>query len=455
MKSMKYRTPGVLIVCMLVPACARFRPAPVPAPVSPPQAILLLRDLSAFSSIDHLTAVGSTLYFTYDDGVHGNELWKSDGTPQGTLMVADIQPGATGSSPVNLIANGNTLFFTANDGIHGYELWRSDGTAAGTFMLRDIDPGPDSGGPEGVSSPPRPEQAVLGNKLIFAAYDGSSPGIWQSDGTASGTTLVQSFPSAVDCLTTVGDIVFFDWNSQLWRTDGTPAGTSMVSNAFAATLLQYLTACGNTLFFTAFDLIHGMELWMSDGTSSGTQMVVDLTPGPDSTAFEGLISAGSLLYFVAAPTGLWQTDGTVSGTRLVQPAPTQTAPGFQVDTPSFVALGGELFFKGNDSAAGYELWKTDGSTPGTVRVADINPGPPYGNPSFLTAMGGFIVFIADDGIHGYELWKSDGSTAGTRLLQDIRPGSASSTPQLLTPIGHLLFFIANDGQGTGLWQITP
>jgi ELWxxDGT repeat protein len=451
MKSVKLRTSGLLIVCLLLPACARSRPTPAPSP----QAILLLRDPAAFSSIDNLTAVGSTLYFTYNDGVHGDELWKSDGTPLGTQMVADIQPGATGSSPVNLIAVGGTLFFTANDGIHGYELWTSDGTAAGTFMLADTDPGPDSGGPQGVSSPPRPLQAVLGNKLIFAAYDGSSPGIWRSDGTVAGTTLVQSFASGVDCLTTVGDIVFFLWNSQLWRTDGTPAGTSMVSNAFAATLLQWLTACGNTLFFAANDLVHGIELWKSDGTSTGTQMVVDLTPGPDGTAFEGLVSADSLLYFVAAPTGLWQTDGTVSGTRLVQPAPTQTAPGFQVDTPTFVASGGELFFKGNDSAVGYELWKTDGSSPGTVRVEDINPGPAYGNPSSLIAMGGFIVFIADDGIRGYELWKSDGSTAGTRLLQDIRPASGSSTPQLLTRIGHLLFFTANDGQGSGLWQIAP
>jgi ELWxxDGT repeat protein len=406
-----------------------------------------------------LTAVGSTVFFTYDDGVHGNELWASDGTPQGTRMVADIQPGATGSSPANLIAIGSILFFTANDGVHGAELWTSDGTASGTAMVADINPGPDGALPIGASSPPRPLQAVLGNKLIFIAYPGGGPpALWQSDGTAAGTSQIQSFPSATDCLTTVGNVVFFVWNSQLWKTDGTTAGTSMVSNAFAAALLQRLIACGSTLFFTSGDPVYGTELWESDGTALGTQMVADLSPGLDSTLFIGFCSAGSLLYFSASvgySTDLWRTDGTLAGTFKVQPAPDQTAPGFEVDLPYFAALGGSLLFSGNDGAAGYELWKTDGSASGAVRVADINPGPPVGNPQELTSMGSFVVFVADDGIHGYELWKSDGTTAGTRLLQDLRPGSGGSSILRLTPAGTLLYFTGNDGQGTGLWQITP
>jgi ELWxxDGT repeat protein len=67
--------------------------------------------------------VGSTLYFTADDGVNGRELWQSDGTAAGTVLVGDIRPGSYGSYPFSLTAVGNTLFFTANDGVNGWELW--------------------------------------------------------------------------------------------------------------------------------------------------------------------------------------------------------------------------------------------------------------------------------------------------------------------------------------------
>jgi ELWxxDGT repeat protein len=85
--------------------------------------------------------VGSTLFFTASDGVNGNELWKSDGTAAGTVLVKDIFPGLSGPSPSSLTAVGNTLFFTANDGVNGNELWKSDGTAAGTVLVKDINPG--------------------------------------------------------------------------------------------------------------------------------------------------------------------------------------------------------------------------------------------------------------------------------------------------------------------------
>ena len=50
-------------------------------------------------------------------------------------------PGFTGSMPGYFTAVGDLFFFTANDGIHGYELWRSDGTEAGTVMVKDLRPG--------------------------------------------------------------------------------------------------------------------------------------------------------------------------------------------------------------------------------------------------------------------------------------------------------------------------
>jgi len=103
----------------------------------------------------YLTAVGETFYFGADDGIHGDELWKSDGTSSGTVMVKDIYPGEDLSFPVELTAVGETLYFSADDGIHGHELWRSDGTSSGTVMVKDIYPGANSSSPYYLTTTPK------------------------------------------------------------------------------------------------------------------------------------------------------------------------------------------------------------------------------------------------------------------------------------------------------------
>jgi ELWxxDGT repeat protein len=83
----------------------------------------------------NLTAVGSTLFFNANDGVNGPELWKSDGTAAGTVLVKDIRPGSFGSYSGNLTVVGNTLFFTAFDGVNGNELWAVSTPAIPTLAI--------------------------------------------------------------------------------------------------------------------------------------------------------------------------------------------------------------------------------------------------------------------------------------------------------------------------------
>ena len=108
------------------------------------------------------------ILFVGDDGVHGNELWRTDGTSSGTWMVKDIRSGIASSgltldiSTKSAVFHNGFLYFTANDGIHGNELWRTDGTSSGTVLVKDIQPGIGSSNPNQLTS-------ALGGSIYLSA----------------------------------------------------------------------------------------------------------------------------------------------------------------------------------------------------------------------------------------------------------------------------------------------
>ena len=128
-----------------------------------------------------LTAVGSTLFFTANDGTDGSQLWESNGTSNGTVMVTDINPGGVGLAPKSLTAVGSTLFFAANDGTHGSQLWESNGTSSGTVMVTMIN---------GTAGCYLSSLTNVNGTLYFSAYTAAyGYQVWQSDGTSSGTVM--------------------------------------------------------------------------------------------------------------------------------------------------------------------------------------------------------------------------------------------------------------------------
>ena len=155
--------------------------------------------------IAYLTLFDGKIFFSADDGVNGDELWSSDGTSNGTQLVANIASGAEPSYPRNLLVLNNELLFTARNGTGnastGYELWKSDGTPGGTVLVKDIFPGT---GIYGVNSSGPRDFVILNGELIFLATSDNGF-LWKTDGTENGTVAIMDIAPGY----TVGNRPFF------------------------------------------------------------------------------------------------------------------------------------------------------------------------------------------------------------------------------------------------------
>ncbi|PKP21208.1 MAG: hypothetical protein CVU06_10155, partial [Bacteroidetes bacterium HGW-Bacteroidetes-22] len=407
------------------------------------QVVEVLKDVwpgTGSSSIYNWMAVANgKLFFCAEDDIYGWELRVSDGTEAGTTLLKDIYPGLTGCSAGwagNFTECNNKLFFIAKDGIHGAELWATDGTESGTYLVKDIgiDDGPSW---SGLGNYGAPEQLfTYNNKVYFAACDGrTSAGyhdveLWCSDGTETGTYMVKdirpdegSQPSEY-CI--FNGLLYFSaydggqlmgaHGQELWVSDGTEAGTHLfkdIAPVPSSEGPQYLTVCGEKMFFTTDDGVHGKELWVTDGTDAGTHLVEDIRTDGNGSYPKYLTVVDGILYFRASVDNdnknLWRSDGTESGTFIVSSA--------IKDPVNLKAYNGKLYFIAANTFAGggignYELYSFSEST-GIQLVKEINPSP----------------------------------TGGI----DFNPGS--NFPEGFVEYNNLLYFrAADDGYGTKLWQ---
>jgi ELWxxDGT repeat protein len=414
----------------------------------------LLRDIQVgpgtSTHLDHAIELDGKLLFVADDAVHGRELWISDGTEHGTRLVRDIHPGTDGSFPLiealNLVVWRGRAYFTASDGVHGDELWTTDGTEGGTRMVSDVRPGAASGAGTVF--------AALDALVLFGADDGvHGYELWASDGTEEGTRLVQDVTpgpegSPLNAPSRFGSSLFFlsapaidGTPAGWWKTDGTEAGTlrlALVPGDFESAV-EYQ---GALWFIGPNDGHQPCQLWKSDGTPAGTVHVADLEVFQASA----LTVAGETLYFrgfdvrIGAPPSphagseLWASDGTGAGTRLVK----DIWPGALSSAVSnFTAVGDTLFFIAMDPEHGIELWKSDGTEAGTVVVKDIVPGRGQGVWGDLKNVQDILLFSAFDGVSAIGLWRSDGTEAGTHLVQTFVPHPNS--PPASGPRAYLAF----------------
>jgi ELWxxDGT repeat protein len=344
----------------------------------------LLKDINPHSigSISgYFTPFHDALYFSAR-GPSGFELYRSSGVPGAPVeLVRDIVPGPDSSYPAYLTVVGDTLFFRANVG-RGDELWKSDGTAAGTVRVSDAWPSHIFGaGPRDLTA--------LNGTLLFVDYGNV---LWKSAGTGASTVqfadtldpaLSATFGSLTSRILVTGGVAYFQTNNPLtarpgplWKTDGTPAGTSAVADVGAVYSLTRLDD-NRFVIVTGDPRADGtgsdMELWVSDGTPGGTARVRSFAP----------YDARDALF--------------------VQP----------VNLDGAVYFGAKAKAADPGAAAGFELWRTDGTPEGTALIADVNPGLAGSQAFPLAGAGGKLLFNATDGT-GYRLWATDGTAAGTQ-----------------------------------------
>ncbi|WP_196159350.1 hypothetical protein [Reinekea sp. G2M2-21] len=333
------------------------------------------------------------VYFRGFDADHGTEMWRTDGTAEGTERVTDIVPGINSSYAFPLTVMNEQLYFMALHSNKGFELHRMN-AAHEYSLVKDINPGAPNA---------RIHTAVaFNNRLYFGADNGVSgePGgkePWVSDGTEAGTVMLKNIntlgSSTPQNFVAVGDTLYFiassyngEYSSEVWRTRGTPESTLIVSETMAG--------------------------------------ATALTPFGDRIAYG---NRGKLQ--IAKP--LKTEDGSNSRELITLDD--------VVNLQYMVNLGGNLVFASDIKGHGQlELRTVKADTPQTVEtLADLN-GVDSSYPKQFAPLNGKLLFTAADTGTGNEIWITDGTSEGTQLLIDLYTGANSSNATLNLPVDGLL-----------------
>ncbi|MGB0392059.1 MAG: ELWxxDGT repeat protein, partial [Salibacteraceae bacterium] len=476
--------------------------------------------------LGHPVGFKGKLFFFAKDTALGNELWISDGTNSGTHVFKDYFPGKTGFTDYpNRIEefkqNSKYLFFVGEDNISGRELYRTDGTPQGTKRVLDILPGTGNGvGGLGNS-------IVFDDKLFFSANSPVSQ-LFVSSGDSS-NTFQSFFPSTPSNPHFPGNFKIF--RNKLFYTGRSVSGydyhiywiskSSLTSNVLSdnngqpvkignSTLRGFWGDADSIVFFVGQDPnnIGKFELFRTEGTNTTTNMFNEKSNGTIKyTLHDGGIdtfqghwlarvetkSYGKEPWMIHSPTNayllrdirkgtpdsefgssngilngefyfngtngfqdMWKTKGDSASTKFIIPTPSLGSISEIRFFPE--PFNGFLLGTAFMNSHGRELIRTDGTDPGTYIVKDFNPGgtpanvPFNGRTRILGKINNTAIIRADSNGVGQELWASDGTFAGTHLIKDINPGPQHGVGSAYLKCNGKIFFQANNGQnGTELW----
>jgi ELWxxDGT repeat protein len=433
---------GALLGIVSLAAAARAADDPTAGPAHLVRNINTAVDLEESSDAKAFAVAGDLVFFAADDGVHGRELWRTDGTPAGTVLVRDIVPGAGDGLRywARIIPFEDLVGFWAEDGM----FWRSDGTAKGTFPLVE-----------------RAFSAVgAGDKLFFAVYDT----LWMSDGSREGTVPVRKFVDLDDdyegltLLAGPNRLYVWVWIDDFYAHSHPEAHPRI----WAADYTDLLTATSppQAAFPVELPVAVGLPHEEIDSIR----------------AFAGdtLIFLASTKYFAAQDDAeLWRSDGTVAGTfPLMEASPGLFRLEYYRAAPHLTTADEHVFFIADDGEHGFEPWISDGTREGTYLYADLIRGPAALFPcrddedwgceqregsasvNLVPSESGLLIArahwdAADNATT--DLWESDGSPSGTRKIEDAVPGAGLSDPRSMAGRAGALIFSVWNSDHSEIW----
>jgi ELWxxDGT repeat protein len=182
--------------------------------------MLVKGDIIPGTSGANYAVLNNKLYFNCFEYDHGSELWVTDGTNAGTFMVINLASDGVGilnsGTPNYFTVLNSKLYFSATDDTHGNELYESDGTAAGTLLVKDIIPGTTSSVPLDIT--------VYNGSLYITCITNQ---LWKSDGTAAGTQFVKNTLSYARFAAVWNNKMYLSssFDNAVWESNGTAAGT--------------------------------------------------------------------------------------------------------------------------------------------------------------------------------------------------------------------------------------
>ncbi|MGD1889022.1 MAG: ELWxxDGT repeat protein [Cyclobacteriaceae bacterium] len=460
--------------------------------------VKLIKDIPANRDypLENFTEFNGEVYFTTYSTDAGIELWKTDGTEEGTRIVKDIYEGTSNSNIAELTVFNNKLYFVATDATYGREIWQTDGTEACTTVLKDVNPATSARNNQIGSL------VVIGSTMYFHANDGThGDELWKTDGTTAGTVMVKDVNegpvgSCPALLTNKNGTIYFIANPtnteygqsggrELWKTDGTEAGTVRVKDFGVRNgQIQELIAFNGEVYFGAEDGVNGKELWKTDGTEAGTKMVRNINVAVDYNGI-GYDSNPSFitvfdneLYFNAYDgryTQIYKTDGTTDGTKKLSDGYSRSS------TTKFIQFNDNLYIgrnsslwkiaKGGASATQLKstfynpssfhifnnelyfstsrgIWKSDGTSNGTTQLKASG----YNSNPKMIEYDSLIHFQASDYSYGTEVWSTDGTVAGTKRVTDLWPGRSGNTMPIMAYKDIILLTGNNGNSQCDLWQ---
>jgi len=447
-----------------------------------PAGTVLLRDIepgtgTQSSSPLSLAAIsGQELYFTAYTPDIGFEprRWTAAG---GVQLIAEIDPGLTtlfstaSDFTEAWIGDHRLTFFRGFEPTAGFELWVTDGTPMGSHLVTDINPGLAQGFVDNFLP-------ALDRFFFTALETGVGWGIWITDGTAQGTLELANlgFQGVPSDLVELGESVLFSFagpsgDTELWTTDGTVARTQLLVDIYSggSSAPRLMTRVQDKVVFTARGGFSSSQrdLYITDGTAAGTKPLLPIGTGPQLVEAGGFVEMGGNAYFLTGwPTlDLWKIDPIAETATLVTVV---TGSGFAIGQPQLTATHDKLFFRlpfkdaqGND--LGRELIVSDGTAAGTHLVADLAPGSDSSYATELVPANDAVYFTLDAGQLSSqvdlaaEIYFTDGTAAGTYQVC-ARPAGVlpkkpttplSSAPTDLTLAGGSLFWSASDPNGVG------